>query len=204
MPIESPISSCLKLKRVLSDHTRALVFNELLMGGELTASIISQRLQLSFTKVSYHVRKLLAAEAIEPTRQVIAGFRVEKFYRIKPQLLALLFSTPNALGGIHQGLTPAERQVVHCAYLVVVANVLKRAADRYERMDPEQFDILFSQDELMMLSFGSMPRGMLKQLLRVAKAALPETWGDLDAVAPWQHSDYVVFATLPEFFRAPA
>jgi len=204
MPIESPISSSLKLKRVLSDHTRALVFNELLMGGELTASMVSQRLQLSFTKVSYHMRKLLGAEVIEPTRQVIAGFRVEKFYRIKPQLLSLLFSTPNALGDIYLELTPAERQIVHCAYLAVVANVLKRAADRYERMDPEEFDVLFTQDEVMMLGFGSMPREMLKQLLRIARAALPETWGDLDTVAPWQHPDYVVFATLPELFRAPA
>ncbi|TMC00627.1 MAG: winged helix-turn-helix transcriptional regulator [Chloroflexi bacterium] len=198
MSKQSAVSACRTLKRVLQDYTRALVFNELLMGGEITASIIAKRLETSFTKVSYHIRILQGADIIEPVRVVVAGYRKEKFYRIKPGILSALFGTADALGAAYGELNAAERQIIHCTYLAVVSNVLRRAADRYERMDPERFDELFREHELMMLAFGSVPREMFKQVLRVARAALPETWNDLDAETPWKHPDYVVFASLPD------
>lgn len=198
METKVSISACRTLQEALTDRTRGLIFHEFLIGGELTASIVSSRLGVTFTSVSYHIRRLFSSGIIESTREVVAGYRTEKFYRIVPELISLLLATPHALTEAYADMAAEERQTVHCTFLAIAASMLARASEHYQAMDPDEFDRLFSRDRLMMLGFGTMPRESFQQLVRIARAALPETWGDLDAERLWAHPDYMIFAALPE------
>lgn len=192
------ISACRALQEALTDRTRGVIFHEFLIGGELTASMIAGRLGLTFSNISYHIRRLLDSGVIESTRKVVAGYRTEKFYGIAPELVSLLWGTPSALTDAYADMSAAERQTVHCTYLAIAASMLARASERYQLMDPDDFDRLFSQERLLMLGLGTLRREPFQQIVRIARAALPESWGDLGAETQWAHPDYMIFAALPE------
>lgn len=195
---QSRISAFGALLAALQDRTRGLIFSEFLFADELTASMVSERLGITFTNASYHLRRLLAAGIIEPSREVAAGFRTEKFYRITRELQQALLARPDAITETYDDMTAQERQTAHCAWLAIAGNMLLRGADRYQRMQAEEFERLFSDEKLMMLAMGRVAREPLKQLLRIARAALPENWGEIGASDPSEHPDHVVFAVLPE------
>jgi DNA-binding Lrp family transcriptional regulator len=186
------------LLEVLQDRPRGLIFSEFLFNDELTASMTSERLGIPFTNASYHLRRLLADGVIEPTREVVAGFRTEKFYRIKPALLSLLLSRPDAMSQVYGEMSAEERRTVHCAWLAMAGNMLLRASEKYRQMAVPEFERLFDEERLMMLALGTMPREPLRQLLRIARAALPESWGEIGGKKQAEHPDYVVFAVLPD------
>ncbi len=199
---QSRISAFGALLAALQDRTRGLIFSEFLFADELTASMVSERLGITFTNASYHLRRLLAAGIVEPSREVAAGFRIEKFYRMTRGLQQALLSRPDAMTDTYEDLTAEERQTVHCAWLAIAGNILLRGADRYQRMEADEFERLFNEEKLMMLAMGRIAREPLKQLLRIARAALPENWGEIGASSPSAHPDHVIFAVLPELLLA--
>ncbi|TFG54598.1 MAG: ArsR family transcriptional regulator, partial [Methanomassiliicoccus sp.] len=66
--------------KVLSDPNRLAILSLLTM-RELTTTMVSNLLGLSVQNAQYHLKKLLEAELIVPTRTELVGNLMEKYYR---------------------------------------------------------------------------------------------------------------------------
>jgi len=66
--------------KVLSDPNRLAILSLLTM-RELTTTMVSNLLGLSVQNSQYHLKKLLEAELIVPTRTELVGNLMEKYYR---------------------------------------------------------------------------------------------------------------------------
>jgi len=66
--------------KVLSDPNRLAILSLLAM-REMTTTAVSNLLGLSVQNAQYHIKKLLEAELIVPTRTELVGNLVEKYYR---------------------------------------------------------------------------------------------------------------------------
>jgi len=84
--LEAPFMSGKMSKRdvdhikVLSDPNRLAILSLLSM-RELTATQISQIMDISVQNAQYHIRKLVDAELVSHTRSGVTGNLVEKYYR---------------------------------------------------------------------------------------------------------------------------
>ncbi|MDD1772159.1 MAG: helix-turn-helix domain-containing protein [Methanomassiliicoccales archaeon] len=66
--------------KVLSDPNRLAILSLLAM-REMTTTTVSNLLGLSVQNAQYHIKKLLEADLIVPTRNELVGNLVEKYYR---------------------------------------------------------------------------------------------------------------------------
>lgn len=197
MSVVVSASLCQSLINALGDRTRGLIFHQLVRNKELTATMIAERLNLAFTNVSYHLRRLLDAGIVEQTREVIAGYRVEKYYRIVPELMSQMFATPQAITEAEQEMTPEQRQLVISTRLAIAANVLFDAARRYQSMDPKEFNRVVDEQRLYMMALGSLPRDRLETMVELARTFASSAWRELDSDTVWSYDDAVIFAALP-------
>src|SRR5207302_10542218 len=122
---------------------------------------------------------------------------VEKYYRIRSELM-MGMRDPGWVDRAVRPLTPKERKALVISLFLRAAQILRQAAQRYERMDAETLDILFSQQQLGMVSINQMNRERLqfriaglRELVTREAALFPDTT-DGDG-AP----DMVVMAALP-------
>src|SRR5207248_140852 len=74
----------------MADPTRGMILVELDRAGELTATQLARRLDLSPNNVYHHMRVLLQLEVVDPPRAVPGDTYVEKYYHINPEIRAAL------------------------------------------------------------------------------------------------------------------
>lgn len=184
----------------LSDPSRGAILLELGRAGELTATQLAQRLGLSVNNVYHHMRVLMKLGLLEPPRIVPGKTYIEKYYRVRRELV-MSARDPWWVERAAQSLTPQERKSLLISVFLRAAQLLRQAAQRYERMDAEAFDNLFNQQQLGMISINQMDRERLRfrvaglrELIAREAALFPDT--PEGSGAP----DVVVMAALPFFW----
>jgi DNA-binding transcriptional ArsR family regulator len=184
----------------LTDPTRAAILLELGRAGELTATQLARQLGLTANNVYHHMRVLTKLGLLEPPRIVPGKTYVEKYYRIKREL-AMGARDPGWLDRVQRTLTSAERKALLISLFLRAAQMLRRAARRYEEMDAEALDDLINQQQLGMLSINQMSRERflyrlagLRELIAREAELFPDADGEIGA------TDAVVMAGLPLFW----
>jgi DNA-binding transcriptional ArsR family regulator len=188
----------------LSDPTRGAILLELGRAGELTATQLARHLGLSANNIYHHMRVLTKLNLLEPPRVVPGKTYVEKFYRIRRELM-MSTRDPEWVDRVLRSLTSQERKALLISLFLRAAQILHQAAQRYERMDAETLDKLFSQLQQGMISINQMNHERLRyrvaglrELIAREAVLFPDTPEEGDA------SDVVVMAALPFFWDAAA
>ncbi|HEX5157429.1 MAG TPA: helix-turn-helix domain-containing protein [Ktedonobacterales bacterium] len=187
-----------------SDPTRGAILLELGRAGELTATQLARHLGLSVNNLYHHMRVLTKLGLLEPPRTVPGKTYVEKYYRVRRELV-MGTRDPEWVERVARSLTPQERKVLLISLFLQASQILRQAAQRYERMDAETLDTLFSQRQVGMVSINQMDRerlqfrvdGLRELMAREAMLFPEDAEGD---GAP----DVVVMATLPFFWDVGA
>src|SRR5215467_14870572 len=161
-----PLSALLRQYIVgLSDATRGAILTELKHSGELTATQLARRLGLTVNNVYHHMRVLTKLGVVERSRVVPGPTYVEKYYRLQPELREVVTRDPDWLDRTQATMTPAERQQLMIGMCLNMAQLLQRAARRYEQMDAEEFDQMARGQQLLMLSINEVSRERLRARL---------------------------------------
>jgi DNA-binding transcriptional ArsR family regulator len=187
------------LKEALTERTRGMIFHELLLHGEMTATRLAGRLGLQFRNVLYHLQQLQAAGVVERSREVASGFRVEKYYRLPEEIVATMRGDHTTVDRSMKDASPEERRAMYVSHLAMAANILARSAEYVARMDPDEFDEEFGRQRLGLVGFGRPSRESYQQQLDLARTQIAGVrWGPPDsALGGEQWSDLIVLAFLP-------
>jgi DNA-binding transcriptional ArsR family regulator len=195
-----PLSTLLRQYVVgLSDATRGAILTELKHSGELTATQLARRLGLTVNNVYHHMRVLTQLGIVERSRVVPGPTYVEKYYRLPPDLRAVVTRDPDWLDRTQATLTPAERQELMVGMCLNMAQLLQRAAQRYAQMDAEKFDHMAREQQLLMLSINEVSRKRLQARLQTLSKVLRDEHesGLWNQEGGTPHSDMVLMAGLP-------
>jgi len=130
--------------KVLSDPNRLAILS-LLAIREMTTTAIADILGLSVQNAQYHIKKLLEAELIVPTRSELVGNLVEKYYRsaFEPGIMG------DAAGV--SSVDIAERINIVFAALGAIKGILNRGI----RTLDERKDYFMNVDERPAYPFGA-------------------------------------------------
>lgn len=156
----------------VSDPTRGAILMELAHAGELTPTQLGRRLGLSANNVYHHMRVLRKLDVVDAPRIAPRETYVEKYYRLTPDLQAMVSSDPEWLDRIQQELTAEDRKQLFIGMCLTMAQLLQRAARRYAAMDTQAFDTLTHQRMLGMLSISEMRMERLESRLKALREAL--------------------------------
>jgi len=185
----------------LSDPTRGAILLELGRVGESTATQLARQLGLTANNVYHHMRVLTKLGLLEPPRVVPGKTYVEKYYRLK-RALVMGARGPGWLDRAQRTLTLAERKALIISVCLRTAQMLRRAARRYEEMDAAALDDLFNRQQLGIFSINQMQRERfvyrlagLRELIAREAELFPEGGGELEA------TDVVLMAGLPFFWE---
>ncbi|GEM_PF-1951213 len=160
--------------RAISDPTRGAILFELESSGELTATQLAKRLGLTANNIYHHMRILLQHGVVEPPRIVPRETYVEKYYRLKPEMEAVLHYDPDWVDRTQAEMTPQERKELLIHMCLIMAHLLRQAARRYEAMDANQLDQLSYQQQLAMLSINKASRERLGYRLTLLREVLSQ------------------------------
>ena len=187
------------LKEALTERTRGMIFHELLLHGEMTATRLAGRLGLQFRNVVYHLQQLQGAGIVERCREVVSGFRVEKYYRLSEEVLGAIRGDHTSVDRALKDASPEERRAMYVSHLAMAANILARSAEYVARMDLDEFDEEFGRQRLGLVGFGRLSRESYQQQLDVARTQIASVrWGPPDsALEGEQRSDLIVLGFLP-------
>jgi len=174
----------------------------MLLSGEMSASVLAERLGLDLNTVAYHIRRLANAGLIRLTRQVAyRGSVREKFYQVTPSVRLSLEAQPQALTAVTSSGTPEERRGIYLAHILVAAHLLARAPAHYSDFDAGLLDSLLLDERLSTVAVGRVSRSALAEMVQLIRAILDREWADK---VQEPHRDFVVFAALPEFLTPEA
>lgn len=185
------------------DPTRGAILMELGQVGELTPTQIARRLGVTANNIYHHMRVLRELGVVDPPRAVPRDTYVEKYYRINPELAAAVNSDPNWVDNSQENMTAADRKALFCGMFMTMAQLLMRAARRYQVMDDDDFQRRFYDTEEIMASVNTMDRTKLMRRLTSVRGMLAEEWrADAetpDSAAAAAHTDrnLVLMASLP-------
>ena len=187
------------LKEALTERTRGMIFHELLLHGEMTATRLAGRLGFQFRNVVYHLQQLQGAGVVERCREVVSGFRVEKYYRLSEEVLGAIRGDHTGIDRTMKDASPEERRAIYVSHLAMAANILARSAEYVARMDLDEFDDEFGRQRLGMVGFGRLSRESYEQHLELARTQIAGVqWGPGDPASNGeQRSDLIVLAFLP-------
>lgn len=194
------------LKRYMEamyDPTRGAILMELGQVGELTPTQIARRLGVTANNVYHHMRVLRELGVVDPPRAVPRDTYVEKYYRINPELAAMVNSDPNWVDNSQENMTAADRKALFCGMFMTMAQLLMRAARRYQAMDDDDFQRRFYDTEEIMASVNTMDRTKLMRRLTSVRGMLAEEWRadaetqDSAAASAHTASNLVLMASLP-------
>ena len=158
----------------ISDPTRGAIVLELAHAEELTPTQLARRLGLTANNVYHHMRVLRELGVVDAPRAVPRETYVEKYYHINAEVVAAVNSDPEWLDKTQVSLTAADRKALFSAMCLTMAQLLMRAARRYETMDAEAFDQLVHQQQLGMASINTMDREKLARRLASLRGMLAE------------------------------
>jgi DNA-binding transcriptional ArsR family regulator len=182
----------------IGDPTRGLIVAELDRAGELTATQLARRLDLTANNVYHHMRVLLQLGVVDPPRAVPGDTYVEKYYRISPEVHGALRLDPEWYPEVQGSMTLEDRQAYIVTLCLSMAHLLRRAALEYQRMDPAELNRRVQDEHLVMLSIKRSSREELKDRMLALQNALyaadPKWAEDVDA-----RTDVLLVAGLPSF-----
>lgn len=189
------------------DPTRGAILMELGQVGELTPTQIARRLGVTANNIYHHMRVLRELEVVDPPRAVPRDTYVEKYYRINPALAAMVNSDPNWVDNSQEHMTAADRKALFCGMFMTMAQLLMRAARRYQSMDDDDFQRRLYDSQDIMASVNTMDHTKLVRRLAGVRGMLAEEWrADAEAQASaadgadaGAHTDrnLVLMASLP-------
>jgi DNA-binding transcriptional ArsR family regulator len=156
----------------MSDATRGLILMELARAGELTPTQIAARLDLPANNVYHHVRVLRRLGVLKPPRVVPRDTYVEKYYRLEPELRAVLRQDPEWIDRTQATMTAGERKTLAISMCLAMIHLLRQAIRRYEAMDAEFFDRIAFQQQLGMASILRVRRPELEHYLAALRAVV--------------------------------
>ena len=158
------------------DPTRGAILMELGQEGELTPTQIARRLGVTANNVYHHMRVLRELEVVDPPRAVPRETYVEKYYRINPELAAAVNSDPNWVDKTQADMSSADRKALFCGMFMTMAQLLMRAARRYQAMDDDDFERRFYDTQDIMASVNTMDHAKLQRGLAGLRGMLAEEW----------------------------
>lgn len=182
----------------MSDPTRAAILLELEQAGELTATQLARRLDLTANNVYHHMRVLRRLGVLEAPRVAARETYVEKYYRLKPALAALVAQDPDWMDRTQDTMSAEDRKALLIGMCLTMAHILQRAARRYAAMDTVELDRLSHQQAMTMVSINHVSRGQLIRRLAEMRTVLRQEHdenGGSDENAP--ATDIVLMAGLP-------
>lgn len=180
----------------MADPTRGMILTELERAGELTATQLARRLDLSPNNVYHHMRVLLQLEVVDPPRAVPGETYVEKYYHINPQILAALRLDPEWYERVRESLTVEDRQAIIVSICMTMSHLLRQAARDFEGMDATTLDRYVREERLVMLSINRVSREQLTSRLAILRDALTEEDREFaEDLSP--QSDLMLIAALP-------
>lgn len=180
----------------MADPTRAAILLDLLWGGERTATQLARRLELTPNNVYHHMRVLRRLGVVEPPRPVPGDTYVEKYYRLKPEIVAAIRQDPDWLDRTQAAASPELRQAIFVSLCLTTAQLLRRSAQRYAAMDAADFDRLAHQEQLGMLSIAHLDRPQLVQRL-AAMREIVQTENAVGVRVDVEGPNIAIMATLP-------
>jgi hypothetical protein len=133
---------------------------------------------------------------------------VEKYYRINPELAAMVSADPNWVDTSQENMTSADRKALFCGMFMTMAQLLMRAARRYQAMDDDDFQRRLYDAQDIMASVNTMDHAKLVRRLASVRGMLAEEWradaeadaadtAEGDGAAPRDGSNLVLIASLP-------
>lgn len=158
------------------DPTRGAILMELGQEGELTPTQIARRLGVTANNVYHHMRVLRELEVVDPPRAVPRETYVEKYYRINPELAAAVNSDPDWVDKTQADMSAADRKALFCGMFMTMAQLLMRAARRYQAMDDDDFERRFYDTQDIMASVNTMDHAKLQRRLASLRGMLAEEW----------------------------
>ncbi len=181
----------------VSDPTRGAIVMELGHAKELTPTQIARRLGLTANNVYHHMRVLRAMGIVDPPRAVPRDTYVEKYYRINADVAAAVNSDPDWPDMAQLNLTTADRKALFTGLCMTMAQLLMRAARRYEAMDDDAFDRLVFQRRLGLVSINDLQRDTLERRLTNWRALVAEEQAAASGVGAQPTRDMALMAALP-------
>jgi DNA-binding transcriptional ArsR family regulator len=180
----------------VADPTRGMILVELDRAGELTATQLARRLNLTANNVYHHMRVLLNLGVVNPPRIVPGDTYVEKYYHINPEIRAVLRLDPEWFRRTQDTLSPEERQLFIVSVCLAMSHCLRRAAQEYQELDPQTLDRYVREDKLVLLSLNRISREHLEYRLDALRRVLEEE-GKQFAEDLGPRTDLMVIAGLP-------
>ena len=167
--------------RALSDPTRGAILIELEHAEELTATHLARRLNLTPNNIYHHMRILLDWGIVAPPRAEPGPTYVEKYYRLQPELKAIVHGDPTWVDRTQVQMSPQERKKLFIGMCLTMSQMLQRAARQYEAMDAAAFDELSFQRGLGMVSLNELSRPRYKRRLAALRRILADEQNDESA-----------------------
>lgn len=158
----------------ISDPTRGAILMELGHAEELTPTQIARRLGMTANNVYHHMRVLREMGVVDPPRAVPRETYVEKYYRVNADLKAAVNNDPEWLDKMQVTLTAADRKALITGMYMTMAQLLMRAARRYQAMDDDTFDELIYHQRLGMASINNLELPKLQRRLASLRGMLAD------------------------------
>lgn len=184
----------------MADPTRAMILIELSRAKELTATQLAQRLDLTANNVYHHMRVLRRCGVVSPPRPVPGPSYVEKYYSIKPNILAALQMDPEWFDEALSTMTAEDRKALLVSMCVTMAHLLLRAAQRYQSMEAAELDTLAREQQLSLVSINEVSRAHLKARLTALREILVQEQDQFPQEDPGS-TDVILMAGLPSLWE---
>ncbi len=182
----------------LSEPTRASILMEIEQRGELTATQLAERLDLTPNNVYHHLRVIKRYGVLAEPRVVPGPTYVEKYYRLR-QELRQAFKDPGWLDRAQQDLSLEARQAFWCAFAMVAGQLMIRAAKQYQAMDPAQWQETVLQHPTGMISLRELGSSQYQENLETLRAQVVNQ----PIEESESHKFVMLIAALPGIWNSP-
>ncbi len=182
----------------VSEPTRASILMEIEKAGELTATQLAERLDLTPNNVYHHLRVIKRFGVLDEPRVVPGSTYVEKYYRLRAEL-SEAFKDPGWLDRAQQDLSVEARQAFWCAFAMVAGQLMIRAAKQYQAMDPATWQETVLQQPTGMISLRELGPSQYQENLATLRAQVvnrPTEDGE-------PHQYVLLIAALPGIWDSP-
>lgn len=184
------------LVEALGDPTRGGILLQLEHDEERTPTQLARALGVSANNVYHHMRVLRRLEVVGPPRAVPGPTYVEKYYRLHPDLVRAT-TDPYWLDQVLEGEPPDVRRRVRAAELLLLANLLRRAAAQAEALSDDEVRTQ-RQDALSMVSVARVPRPRyLRRLERMRAIVAAERRDGPEEPGNRRGQDLVMMVGIP-------
>ncbi len=180
----------------LSEPTRANLLLELEDAGELTATQLAKRLNLTVNNVLHHMRILKGYGVLASPRVVPGPTYVEKYYQLHPTIKTAIHE-PGWLDRSQQHMSLGMRQAFWVAFAMTLGQLMIRAAKRYQAMDANTWNDTVLKDSQGMLSLRTLATEQYRQDLALLRQSVVNREHDSPT-----DGHVMIIAAFPSIFKA--